>query len=45
MNPRIKEEMMDRAAQTLEVIGVVVVYFGILAILLYPVLKLAGFLS
>lgn len=45
MDARVKEEMKDRATKALEVLCVVVAYFGILALLIYPVLMLTGLLS
>lgn len=41
MSPQIKE-MMDRATMVLEIIGVVVAYFGILAAVMYAVLQVGG---
>lgn len=45
MDAGVKEQMKDRATKVFEVICVVVAYFGILALMIYPVLMLTGFLK
>lgn len=44
MNPGTKEEIIERGTQVLQVLGVVAAYFGIVAVLLYPILRAGGYL-
>lgn len=44
MSPQTKKELIARSVGVLEVFGVVVAYFAIVAALMYPVLRAGGYL-